>query len=310
MTIGIVECYVYILKCYIKVLSNHLNLSTLSNVTLLTENRPEYEPFDWDFGSIFSNLDAKIRFTHDILNAFEAFPAEARLNCDDFFSLLSLVCNGIPYNFVVFVCECADPSISSKTILFHRIQFGNFLLALPVCIIYPYFMYELLTLFKTTDTLKTGIISKEKFLILINHIFERFLPAPVNPKDRSGKPPPEPADQLLKEFNGNERRYPSPDLVKHYEEATKELSNSSVLTLLFVIWQKDDILLVCKDRAPPRYKNIEESLSKTPYVNEYLPDDTPPISNNHTNYQESQQREEEDDLQYDDRNTQEGPGDN
>lgn len=219
----------------------------------------ENHGFDWTFPTVFQSLETKIKFTRDILAAFEQFPSETRLNCDDFYSIISLVCADVPYNFIVFVCECVDPSISSGTIMSHRIPFGNFLLAFPCCIIYPYFLHELLTLFKTADTLRRGVISKDRFLDILHQIYARFFPPPPDPKDKSGNPPPPPQARLIEDSNGNEKRYPMPDIVDEFERATEELGKSSVQTLLFVMWQKDSLLIQCKDRA-----NIPE-------VQEYLP---------------------------------------
>ncbi|EAY01963.1 hypothetical protein TVAG_431040 [Trichomonas vaginalis G3] len=207
-----------------------------------------HDVFDWTFPMIFKSIETKIKFTHDILRAFEQFPSETKLNCDDFYSIISLVCADVPYNFIVFVCECVDPSISSGTIMSHRIPFGNFLLAFPCCIIYPYFLHELLTLFKTEDTLRRGIINRDRFLDILNQIYTRFFPPAPDPKDKSGKPPEAPQCKLVEESNGNEKRYPMPDIVDEFEKATEELGKSSVQTLLFVMWQKDIILLQCKER--------------------------------------------------------------
>lgn len=211
-------------------------------------NEANIDCFDWTFHQLFSDIDTKLKFVQDVLNAFEEFPSETRLNCDDFYSILSLVCSEIPYSFVAFVCECVDPSISSKTILSHRIHFGNFLLAFPCCIIYPYFMHELLTLFKTTDIHRKGIIKRDNFLIILSQIYSRFVPQPKDPKDKSDSPPPPPEEELVGKINGFEKRYPDPHIVEDYFEATMDFNNSSVQTLLFVMWQKDEILLNCKDR--------------------------------------------------------------
>ena len=219
------------------------------------------ETMNWDFATIFQTLDTKTRFVRDILNAFEQFPADTKLSCDDYYSLFSLVCSDIPYNFIVFVCECVDPSISSGTIMSYRIPFGNFLLAFPCCIIFPHFMHELLTLFKTADTLRKGVINRDKFLEILQEIFSRFLPPKRDPKDKSGAPLPPPECKEVEIVNGYEKRYPRPSIVDDFEQATDDLAKSSVQTLLFVMWQKNIILLQCKERT-----NISEV---TDYFNQF-----------------------------------------
>ena len=227
---------------------------------------------NWTFPTVFQSLESKVKFTHDILNAFEQFPSETKLNCDDFYSLMSLVCADVPYNFIVFVCECVDPSISSGTIMAHRIPFGNFLLALPCCIIYPYFMHELLTYFKTADTQRRGIINRDKFVEILHTIFQPFLPPQRDPKDKSDKPLPPPERQEVETSNGYEKRYPKTSIVMEFEQATEDLGKSSVQTLLFVMWQKDLILLQCKDRT------------SVPDVSEFVPVNLAEAGNNQSDF--------------------------
>ena len=220
----------------------------------------ENDCMSWTFPVLFQSLESKVKFSQDLLNAFEQFPSETCLNCDDFYSLISLVCSDVPYNFIVFVCECVDPSISSGTIMSHRIPFGNFLLALPCCIIFPYFMHELLTLFKTADTLRKGVIKRDKFVEILHQIFERFLPPQRNPKDKSDTPLPLPLCKEVEMSNGYEKRYPRATIVEEFENATEDLGMSSVQTLLFVMWQKNLILMQCKDRTT------------VPDVSEFIPE--------------------------------------
>ena len=239
----------------------------------------EKDGFDWTFPVVFESLETKIKFTHDILNAFEMFPSETRLNCDDYYSLISLVCSSVPYNFIVFVCECVDPSISSGTIMSHRIPFGNFLLAFPCCIIFPYFMHELLTYFKTADIMRQGIISRDKFVEILHTIYQPFLQTQKDRKGKSNAPLQQPEKRIVENSNGYEKRYPETTIIEEFETATEDLGKSSVQTLLFVMWQKDLILLQCKDRMT--VPEVSEFIPQRSNVSEgQIPADSPDTNTN------------------------------
>jgi len=197
---------------------------------------------EWTFPVIFKDIDTKMNFVRYILECFQDFPSETKLNCDDYSSIMSLICPDFPYSFIVFVLECVDPSISSGRLLTHRVAFGNFLLALPCCILYPFFMHEVLTLYKGIDILRNGIITRDKFLLLLNQVLKRFIHH-VEEEDEED----EKVESLVCEVNGHEKRYPNPSLYEDYFEATIDLEKSSIQTLFFVMWQTNDLLLKCKE---------------------------------------------------------------
>jgi hypothetical protein len=85
------------------------------------------------------------------------------------------VITDLPFNFVSFVCECVDPSISSVTMMAHWMEFGNFLLTLPCCVLFPQFMHRFLALFKTADRLRRGIISPTLCLSTLRETVQTFI---------------------------------------------------------------------------------------------------------------------------------------
>lgn len=209
----------------------------------------------WEFANVFKSFQSKISFVIDILDVFENFPPDTRLNCDDYYSIFSVMCENIPYQFIVFVCECVDPSISSGTLLAHKVAFGNFLLALPCCILFPQFMHKLLTLFKASDKLRSGIISRSLFLSILNDTFAEF----VNTTDEQ-----ESDDENEEDENNSEKEtkvqhtttldpqnLPDFSMIDEVQRATSGLDEASVQTLLFIMWQKDPTLLMCKSRIRP-----------------------------------------------------------
>ena len=217
----------------------------------------------WNFQHIFLDIEAKTNFIADVLSSFEQFPPELKLNCDDLFSLFSLVCENVPYNFIVFICECVDPSISSGTLNSHRIAFGNFLLALPCCILYPVYIHQILTLFKATDSLKMGLISKNSFLSIIRGAYttvggkglEKYIDEMNQQKEYEEKHKydqdfyvrPDPSQVPITVENDDIKvDLPEMKILDEVEEATDELEQASIQTLFFVLWQKNQYLLQCK----------------------------------------------------------------
>ena len=214
----------------------------------------------WEFTDIFKSNDSRIVCVIDILEAFENFPPDTRLNCDDYYSLLSVFCENIPYPFIVFVCECVDPSISSGTLLSHRIAFGSFLLAFPCCILFPQFVHKFLTLFKTFDKQKAGVISRSLFLNILQDSFKSF----IKPKSEMDDDLENEGGDEIEEDVENEKKkkkdqfttidplkLPDFSMVDEIKRATVGLDEASVQTLFFVMWQKDPTLLHCKSRIKP-----------------------------------------------------------
>lgn len=228
----------------------------------------------WEFTNIFKSNDSRIVCVIDILEAFENFPPDTRLNCDDYYSLISVFCENVPYPFIVFVCECVDPSITSGTLLSHRIAFGNFLLAFPCCILFPQFVHKFLTLFKTYDKQKIGVISRSLFLNILQTTFQSF----IRPKAEIDKEKEDAIDEEDEDENENvdvalshkrkkkiqittidPLKLPDFSMVDEVRDATASLDEASVQTLFFVMWQKDPTLLHCKSRIKPEnYMNLRK----------------------------------------------------
>lgn len=221
----------------------------------------------WEFTNIFKSNDSRIVCVMDVLEAFENFPPDTRLNCDDYYSLLSVFCENIPYPFIVFVCECVDPSISSGTLLSHRIAFGNFLLAFPCCILFPQFTHKFLTLFKTCDKLKTGIILRPLFLNILQETLQSFI-KPKSEIDKEVEEEHEEEESINESGFGQPKnkkpittidplKLPDFSIFDEVKRATIGLDEASVQTLFFIMWQKDPTLLHCKSRIKPEdYINI------------------------------------------------------
>ena len=210
----------------------------------------------WEFNNIFKSHESRISFIIDVLDAFENFPSDTRLNCDDYYSIFSTICNNLPYQFIVFVCECVDPSISSGTLLSHRIAFGNFLLALPCCILFSQFTHYLLTLFKNADKLRSGIISRSTFLTILKATYSNFFEMVKIEKSNNGKANQEEEDEE-DDYDEPEyervptidpKRIPDESMVNEVQRATKDLDELSIQTLFFVMWQKESTLIRCKSR--------------------------------------------------------------
>lgn len=207
----------------------------------------------WSFPDIFASHDSRLAFVVDILRVFKDFPPDTKLNCEDYCSILSFVVTDLPFNFVIFVCECVDPSITSGTMMAHRMEFGNFLLALPCCVLFPQFMHRFLALFKTADRLRRGIISRSLCLSTLREAFQTF----IKPPKKEPKAEQEDEDDESEEDEKDEtfencqttidpQRLPTFDLIRELRRATEGLEESSVKTLLFVMWQKDPTLVQCR----------------------------------------------------------------
>ncbi|OHT09253.1 hypothetical protein TRFO_21901 [Tritrichomonas foetus] len=234
----------------------------------------EDAPVRWEFTDIFKSNDTRIACVIDVLEAFENFPPDTRLNCDDYYSLLSTICDNIPYQFIVFVCECVDPSISSGTLMSHRIAFGNFLLAFPCCILFPQFIQKLLTLFKTADRLRVGVISRSNFISILKETFSSFLQtvtlATKNKVKEEEEEEEEDDDEPRQEqiTSIDPRRLPDFSMIHEVQRATTNLDELSVQTLLFVMWQKDPTLLRCKTRIKPENLAIMQQAEREQHYNQ------------------------------------------
>ena len=216
----------------------------------------------WKFEDIFASNESRVSFIVQTLLTFEEFPPDTRLNCDDYYSIMSVISHDIPYSFVAFVCECVDPSIASGTLLSHRIAFGNFLLCLPCCILFPQFMHRYLTLFKTSDKLRKGIISRSLFLSLLKETFMAFLTMKQKDKKEEEEEDDYSSEEETREPELTEyeptidpMRLPARELLAEVTKATASLDESSVQTLLFVMWQKEPQLLDCKARVRSESEN-------------------------------------------------------
>ena len=212
----------------------------------------------WKFADIFENDTSRETFLTRALLAFSKFPPDTRLNCNDFYSILSFLSRDLPYNFVAFVCECIDPTISTGTLLGHRMAFGNFLMALPPCVLFPQFMHRFLTMFKTSDRFRDGVINRKVFLDLLNQTFHSFL-SDKRKDSRCGEEEEEEdsSDDTTSsedsfdvyELTIEPQRLPSRDIIREVRRATVQLEDCSVQTLLFVMWQKEPALLKCKEQV-------------------------------------------------------------
>ena len=165
-------------------------------------------------------INNPVDFSRDLLDAFSSFPSNTALNCDEYYSILSLICSDIPYSFIVFVCECADPTISSGRLLSHRVEVGNFLLVLPCCVIYPRFHHQFLAEFKTNDTTKSGYINRDLMLRIMGSVLD----------DQSCEPAPD----LL--------------LMDEYRRRTETDSVVSFLSYFFILWEVDTNLAASRPK--------------------------------------------------------------
>jgi hypothetical protein len=213
----------------------------------------------WAFPAIFESDESRRRFVVQVLIAFKEFPPDTKLNYSDFYGIFSLLIRDLPYNFIAFVCECVDPSISSGTLMAHRMAFGNFLLALPCCVLFPQFMHEFLTRFKNVDRHRRGVIARSRCAVVLRKTFQKFV--------EREKPSAEDAEEEDEDDSEEEdasrpmfsdckvlidpKRLPTFDLIAELSKATVGLEDSSVQTLLFVMWQKDPTLLACKAEVHP-----------------------------------------------------------
>lgn len=207
----------------------------------------------WSFPDIFRSDESRNSFITQALLAFESFPPDTRLNCNDFYSILSFLSRDLPYNFVAFVCECVDPCISSGTLHAHRMPFGNFLMAFPICLLFPQFMHRFLTLFKTSDRFRDGVINRNVFLTLLRDTFRSFLSDERKDQKQFTDEEESSEDSDLTEDSLeiykpaiDTNRLPSFEIINEVRRATVNLEDCSVQTLMFVMWQKEPRLLECK----------------------------------------------------------------
>jgi hypothetical protein len=214
----------------------------------------------WEFPDIFLSDNSRMNFVLQCLMAFEGFPPETKLNCNDYYSILSVLVQGLPFRFVLFVCECIDPSITTGTRNAHRISFGNFLMALPCCIFFPQFMHRHLILYKRADKVRSGLLPRNRFLGVVRRTFQSFLEVVPNTKEEDEPAEDEDIDFESEEeediFRGkltiDDKRIPTFELLNELRRATEGLAESSVQTLMFVMWQKDPTLLECKTTVQKR----------------------------------------------------------
>jgi hypothetical protein len=216
---------------------------------------PSHE-ISWVFTDIFASNESRIAFVTQSLVGFKNFPPDTKLNPEELNAVLSLMVKHVPYSFVVFVYECVDPSITSNN-LTHRIAFGNFLLALPVSVLFPQFIHLFLSLFKTCDRLRKGVIRRSVFLEILRETFKSFI---SSEKSQSSEEEEDDDEEEGVEHKINfencqltidRSHLPSYDLVQEVQRATKGLEECSVQTLLFIMWQKDATLLSCKSTRHP-----------------------------------------------------------
>jgi hypothetical protein len=149
------------------------------------------------------------------------------------------VITDLPFNFVSLVCECVDPSISSMTMMAHRLEFGNFLLALPCCILFPQFIHRFLAVFKTADRLRRGIISRTLCLSTLRETFQTFIeqqkkdPKIEEEEDDDDDDENDEKEEAFEDCKTTiqAERLPTFDLIREMRRATDGLEQSSVKTL-------------------------------------------------------------------------------
>jgi hypothetical protein len=220
----------------------------------------------WEFPDIFLSDESRMTFIVECLMAFEEFPPETKLNCEDYYSILSVLVQGLPFKFVLFVCECVDPSITTGTRNSHRIAFGNFLMALPCCVFFPQFMHRHLIYFKKADKVRTGLLPRNRFLNILKRTFQSFLEVAPEPKKEEEEEEEDQFDDFESEeeediFKGeltiDKRRMPAFELLGELRRATEGLAESSVQTLMFVMWQKESVLMGCKSAVQKKGEDKE-----------------------------------------------------